>query len=82
MDREIRWFRSARRHKIGRAHALHVIRSTTPLEVEATDSHDARLVWTGEDGRGVELEIVALDLLAAIVVIHVMPTELRKRGSL
>ncbi|HEY4939164.1 MAG TPA: hypothetical protein VIJ69_09040 [Actinomycetota bacterium] len=38
---------------------------------------DARLVWIGEDSRGIELEIVALDLPEAIVVIHVMPTRLR-----
>ncbi len=42
----------------------------------ATPSLDARLVWTGPDDRGIELEIVSLDLAEAIVVIHVMPTEL------
>jgi len=39
----------------------------------------ARLVWIGEDDRGIELEIVALDLDDAIVVVHVMPTALRRR---
>lgn len=38
----------------------------------------ARLVWIGADDRGIELEIVALDLPDAIVVIHVMPTALRR----
>ena len=38
---------------------------------------DAR-VWIGEDDRGIELEIVALNLPEAIVVIHVMPTDLRR----
>ena len=47
--------------------------------VEATATADARLVWIGSDDRGVELEIVALDLDEAVVVIHVMPTELRRR---
>jgi len=37
------------------------------------------LVWIGEDDRGIELEIVALDLGDAIVVVHVMPTALRRR---
>lgn len=36
-----------------------------------------RLLWIGVDGRGIELEIVALVLPEAIVVIHVMPTSLR-----
>jgi hypothetical protein len=39
---------------------------------------DARLVWIGDDDRGIELEIVALDLDDQIVVIHVMPTSLRR----
>lgn len=44
----------------------------------ATPTLDARLVWVGKDDRGIELEIVALDLPDAIVVIHVMPRELRR----
>ena len=39
----------------------------------ASDIADARLVWIGADDRGIELEIVALDLEDAVVVIHVMP---------
>ncbi|HEY5853242.1 MAG TPA: hypothetical protein VIW24_04095 [Aldersonia sp.] len=79
MDRELRWYRSARRHRIGKAHAMHVINSVEPECVDATATADARLVWIGNDDRGVELEIVALDLDEAVVVIHVMPTELRRR---
>ncbi len=44
----------------------------------ATATADARLVWIGEDDRGIELEIVALDLDGAVVVIHVMPTAIRR----
>jgi hypothetical protein len=40
--------------------------------------HDARLVWIGLDDRGIELEIVALDRTDDVVVIHVMPTSLRR----
>jgi hypothetical protein len=45
--------------------------------VPAEEGLDQRLVWIGEDDRGIELEIVALDLPDAVVVIHVMPTALR-----
>ncbi|MDQ6948918.1 MAG: hypothetical protein M3256_22330 [Actinomycetota bacterium] len=76
MDREVRWFRSARRHRIGKAHAIYVITTTSPVRIPATSTLDARLVWTGKDDRGIELEIVALDLPQAITVIHVMPTDL------
>jgi hypothetical protein len=79
VDRELRWYSSARRHRIGKAHAMHVINSVDPQHVKATATADARLVWVGDDDRGVELEIVALDLDDVVVVIHVMPTELRRR---
>lgn len=60
VDRTLRWDRSARRHRIGKAHAVFVIDSVVPDYVPATATADARLVWIGEDDRGVELEIVAL----------------------
>ena len=50
----------------------------SPVAVAATDATDARLVWIGADDRSAELEIVALDLDNAAVVIHVMPTALRR----
>ncbi len=79
MDRTVRWYRSARRHRIGKAHAKFVIDSVVPDHVPATATAHARLVWIGEDDRGIELEIVALDLDDAIVVVHVIPTALRRR---
>ena len=79
VDRIVRWYRSARRHRIGKAHAMHVISSVEATPVAASDIADARLIWIGRDDRGVELEIVALDRDDAIVVIHVMPTSLRRR---
>jgi hypothetical protein len=78
VDRDVRWYRSARRHRIGKAHALHVIMTIDPERVSATEIADARLVWVGPDDRGIELEIVALDLDDALVVLHVMPTSLRR----
>lgn len=57
---------------------MQVITSTEPARVAASDVADARPVWIGQDDRGVELEIVALDLPDAVVVIHVMPTDLRR----
>jgi hypothetical protein len=77
-DRPLRWYRSARRHRIGRAHALHVMTSTEPTLVPASGAYDERLVWIGEDDRGIELEVVAVVFVDAVVVIHVMPTALRR----
>lgn len=60
---------------------MHVIDTVEPTAVPATDIVDARLVWIGPDDRGIELEIVALDLPEEWLVIHVMPTALRRRGA-
>lgn len=58
---------------------MFVIESVAPDHVAASATADARLVWIGVDDRGIELEIVALDLDDVIVVVHVMPTALRRR---
>lgn len=55
-----------------------VTTTNEPVRIPATSNVDARLDWIGDDDRGIELEIVALDLPEAIVVIHVMPTDLRR----
>lgn len=57
---------------------MHVIRNTEPEHVPPSETADARLVWIGPDDRGIELEIVALDLEDEVFVIHVMPTSLRR----
>ena len=57
---------------------MHVITTVETQAVPATDVADARLVWIGLDDRGIELEIVALELDKAVVIIHVMPTGLRR----
>jgi hypothetical protein len=57
---------------------MHVINTVEPVEVAATETADARLVWIGADDRGIELEIVALDLPGEWLVIHAMPTALRR----
>jgi hypothetical protein len=75
----VRFTRSSRKHKVGRAHALHVINSVAPSDVAATDQFDARKVWLGLDDRGVELEIVAVVLPTQLLVIHVMPIALRRK---
>jgi hypothetical protein len=60
---------------------MHVISNSGPVVIAADDEHDARLVWIGLDDRDIELEIVAIELADLMLVIHVMPTQLRRRGS-
>jgi len=72
-----RFARSARKHRIGRAHVMHVIETVSPSNVAAAGEFDARKIWLGPDDRGVELEIVAVVLPGELLIIHVMPTALR-----
>jgi len=48
-----------------------------PIQV-ATSSGSQALLWAGPDDRGVELEIVAVVLPELYLVIHVMPTAMRR----
>lgn len=79
MSQKIRFTQSARRHRVGRAHAVHVIENAAPHEIPADGELDARNVWIGPDDRGVELEIVAVVLPAELLVVHAMPTALRRK---
>ena len=79
---EIRFTQSARRHRIGRASARHVLATAEPTAVTTTSGADAWL-YVRPDERGRELEIIALEVHPAdggqsyLLVIHVMPTQLR-----
>ncbi len=79
---EIRFTQSARRHRIGRASARHVLATTDPTPVSTSSGADAWL-YIGPDERGRELEIIALEVQPAeaaqpyLLVVHVMPTQLR-----
>lgn len=73
MEKPTKFTRGSRKHRIGRAHARYVMASVDPIVVPATAGVDERFVWVGVDDRGLELEIVALNLDDKVLVIHVMP---------
>ncbi len=50
-----------------------------PVSARSNSGNEA-LVWVGLDDRGLELEIVAVVLPDLYVVIHVMPTALRRNS--
>ena len=75
----VRWTQSARRHRIGKASARHVMTGVKPMR---TTTLGGAGQWLGVDERGRELQIVAVDVEPAdgppyLLVIHVMPTKLR-----
>jgi hypothetical protein len=51
-----------------------------PEVIPAEGELDERLVWIGEDDRGVELEVIGIDLSDYLLIIHVMPTAYRRRS--
>lgn len=78
---EIRFTQAARKHRIGRASARHVLAHATPTGT-TTEHGNPGWRYVGDDNRGRELEIIAVQLAEAngspfLLVIHVMPTRLR-----
>ncbi|TRZ87030.1 MAG: hypothetical protein D4R83_03280 [Streptomycetaceae bacterium] len=78
---DIRFSQSARRHRIGKQRALFVITTNTPTEFPFDGIDPVRFHWEGLDDRGLELEIVGVHTPTGILIIHVMPTSLRRRKS-
>ena len=77
MVKPIRFTRTSRKHRIGRASARHVIATTEPIESTHVATRTPRRIWIGPDERGRELEIVAIEVPDCWLVIHVMPTRYR-----
>ncbi|MCX6430912.1 MAG: hypothetical protein NTX12_08200 [Actinobacteria bacterium] len=75
---EIRFSQSARKHRIGKARVLYVIHTCEALEFQAEGPDPDRCKWIGVDDRGLELEVVAVRTKSELLIIHVMPTALRK----
>ena len=75
----IRFTRGSRKHGIGRASVRRVIDTTSPTATTHPVTGAQLLSWVGEDERGRELEIVAVQRPDCRLVIHVMPTHYRRR---
>jgi len=57
-----------------------VISNSVPVVITAEDEHDADSSGSVETIPESELEIVAIELPDLVLVIHVTPTQLRRRG--
>ncbi len=74
----INFTQAARKHRIGKAHAIFVIENN-PFVVVASEVGRVQRVWQGLDDRGVELEIIAVVFDENLLVTHVMPANFRRR---
>jgi hypothetical protein len=79
LEKKVRFATSARKHRIGKAHVLFVLENNESVSVLPRDGEDQKLLWVGHDDRGLELEVIALELSECILVIHVMPRSFRRR---
>lgn len=77
----LRFTRSARKHRIGKASARHVIATTTPVIRHDPTHQTTTRSWLGPDERGRELEIVAIERPDCWLVVHVMPSHYRRRNQ-
>jgi len=81
---EIRFTKAARKHRVGRASVRNAMASTAPTRT-ITDWGNIAWLFVGLDERNRELEIIAVEVEreeeheAFLLVIHVMPTNLKKR---
>lgn len=80
----VRFTNSARKHRIGRAHALYAMNTAT--RTFRVDSDGVVVTWwIGEDDRGLELEVLGFEAIDVktydhvLLIIHVMPTSLRRK---
>lgn len=80
---KITFTQSARKHRIGKAHAKWVINHYQPIKLLAPygSGKADRLMWISQDDRGVELEVIAIELDESLLVIHVMPRNFRRGKS-
>lgn len=49
-----------------------------PAVVAGAPGEDDRLLWIGVDDRGVELEVIGIDLPDYLLIMHVMPYACRR----
>lgn len=82
---DLRWARSATKHRIARERSRHVIeharlRFEQPPPTDAPAEAESRLVYLGDDAHGVALEVMAVELAnGSLLVIHAMPLRDRYR---
>lgn len=71
---------ASRRHRLGRAHVRYVMATQVPEEI-VTARGEQGWKYVGPDDRGLELEVIAVELDSGeLLVIHAMPTLLRGDG--
>lgn len=76
----VQFTKATRRHRIGRTHTLHVIATAVATRMVTNQGADGWL-YIGYDETGRELEVITVELAdpQRVLVVHVMPTALRRK---
>jgi hypothetical protein len=73
---EIRWAKSAAKHRVNRARSGHVVKTTETIirqpAPEDSALEDDRIVFLGADPNGVMLEVIAVETEQGLLIIHAM----------
>lgn len=80
---EVEFATSARRHRVGKARALHVVRNPrVRFIVNDPAGRDDRVVFLGDDQTGRALEVMGVELTdGTLYVIHVMDLRAKYRSA-
>lgn len=74
----VRLTSSARKHLLTRTRISQALANHTEAVTLDHSGSDPKILFIGIDGRGVELEIIAVVLPGQLPVIHAMPTHYRR----
>jgi hypothetical protein len=75
----LKFTRSSRRHRIGRAHAMFVVNNVEP-QITTNQHEEAEYRWYDQDDRGVWITVVGIQIETdLILVIHVQPDSQDRR---
>jgi hypothetical protein len=77
----VRFTKGARKHRVGKYRARYVMETSEPLIIPDARGRGDKHLWVGLDQRGIELEIIAVEVPDCLLVIHVMQTHLRRLGG-
>ena len=76
----LKFAQSSRKHKIGQARITYVI-NTYEGSYLPRRYFDQKIIWVGHDFKGLELEVIAVELDDHYFVIHAMPKIFRRRNG-
>ena len=71
--------KSAKKHRIGTTHIIYIIENYPSRLVFSERNNRYELHWIGQDTRGREIEVFAIEHTFYLEVFHAMPYWYRKR---